>query len=209
MKAPRRFPRQWIPPIIMIALIALSACSKQTAQQAGRGAAGGAVIGAVGGLVTGLVFGGNAAEAAARGAVYGASTGAAAGAMTGAMAERSQTPQQLPQNGNDLEKMRATLGEDAYSGLEALVDCKHEVALAYGRTAQQSANPDHALAGLWLQVITYADNRQEDKARAIFPELVTKDQKLSSEAQAETKMREALQKLMDIREEHRRPRVCG
>ena len=58
-------------------------------------------------------------------------------------------------------------------------------------------------------MIAYADNREEEKARAIFPDLVIKDDKLSSGAQAETKMRESLQKLMDIREKHGRPRVCG
>jgi hypothetical protein len=195
-------------PLIALTIIAmltgLLACSQQTARQAGQGAATGAVVGAVGGLVSGLVFGGNAAEAAARGAVWGASTGAAAGAMSGAMAESDQKARQA----DNLKKLRAQLGDDAFQGLEALVACKHDVAQAYGRTAVSSDNKDYALAGLWLQVLTYADSRQEEKARALFPSLVEQDTSISSESQAETDMRNALQKLMDIRQQHNLPKVC-
>jgi hypothetical protein len=169
----------------------------------------GAAVGAVGGMVTALVFGGSVAEATARSAVYGASTGAAAGALSGAMTENKSKTASADTLPADAQKLQKTLGEDAFNGLKALVECKHEVAQAYGRTAVQSANKDYALAGLWLQVIAFADNREEEKARAIFPELVTQDDKLSSEAQAETKMRESLQKLMDIREKNGRSRVCG
>jgi hypothetical protein len=86
---------------------------------------------------------------------------------------------------------------------------QHEIALGYGRTAAQSTNHDYALAGLWIQVLAYADSRQEAKARAVFPELVAKDDKLTSEIQAETEMRETLKKLMDIRQENGRPAFCG
>jgi hypothetical protein len=184
----------------------LSACSQQSMQRAGQGAATGAVVGAVGGMVTALVFGGNVGEAAARGAVYGGSTGAAAGAMSGAVADSNQ---KKAQHAADLEALKKRLGDDAYNGLAALVECKHEVAQGYGRTAAQSDNADFALAGLWLQVITFADNRQEDQARALFPDLVEKDSNLSSESQTETKMQTAQQKLMDIRQEYKLPRECG
>jgi hypothetical protein len=175
-------------------------------QRAGQGAATGAVVGAVGGMVTALVFGGNVGDAAARGAVYGGSTGAAAGAMSGAVADSNQ---KKAQHAADLEALKKRLGDDAYNGLAALVECKHEVAQGYGRTAAQSDNADFALAGLWLQVITFADSRQEDQARALFPDLVEKDSKLSSESQAETEMQTAQQKLMDIRQEYKLPRECG
>jgi hypothetical protein len=190
--------------IICFFILVISACSQQTAQRTGEGATMGAVVGGVGGLVTGLVFGGNVAESAARGAVYGASTGAAAGAMSGAMAESRQKEQQT----NEYEKLRSKIGEDAFSGLEALAQCKHDVALGYGRTAAKDANKDYALAGLWLQVLTLADSREEDQARALFPEVVRQDEKISSEAQAEETMRGALQKLMDVREQNKLPRVC-
>ena len=175
-------------------------------QQAGQGAATGTVVGAVGGMVTALVFGGNVGEAAARGAVYGGSTGAAAGAMSGAVADSNQ---KKAQQAAELEALKKRLGDDAFDGLAALVECKHEVAQGYGRTAAQSDNPDFALAGLWLQVITYADSRQEDQIQALFPELVEKDSKLSSESQAGTELQAALQKLMDIRQEYKLPQNCS
>ncbi len=180
------------------------ACSQQTAKKSAEGATMGAVVGGVGGLVTGLVFGGNVAESAARGAVYGASTGAAAGAMSGAMAESKQKEQQT----DKFAQLRTDVGEDAFMGLEALAQCKHDVALGYGRTAAKDENKNFALAGLWVQVLTLADSREEDQARALFPEVVTQDDKISSEAEAEGAMRTALQKLMDIRVQNKLPRVC-
>lgn len=186
-------------------LLFLAACSRHTTKRAGEGATMGAVVGGIGGLVTGLVFGGNAMESAARGAVYGASTGAAAGAIAGAQ-EQSRMEEQTKA---DLEKLKERIGEDAYNGLVALAECKHEIALANARTAAKQENRDYALAGLWLEVLTHADSREEDKARALFPTLVEKDDKLSSEGQAEENMRQTLQKLMDIRGEHDLPRVCN
>ena len=53
----------------------------------------------------------------------------------------------------------------SFNGLAALAECKHDVALAYGRTAATSDNRDHALAGLWLEILAYGDSRQEKKAR--------------------------------------------
>lgn len=191
---------------MVLALAAFPACSKHTAQRAGQGAATGAVVGAVGGMVTALVFGGNVGEAAARGAVYGGSTGAAAGAMSGAVADSNQ---KKAQQAAELEALKKRLGDDAFQGLEALVQCRHEVALGYGRTAAKSSNPDFALAGLWLQVLAYADSRDEDQARALFPVIVAKDSKIPSESQAETEMKRALQKLVDIRQEYNLPKKCS
>lgn len=191
---------------LCVTALVFSACSQRSMQQAGRGAATGAAVGAVGGMVTALVFGGNVGEAAARGAVYGGSTGAAAGAISGAVADSNQ---KKAQQAAELEALRKRLGDDAFSGLAALVECKHEVAQGYGRTAATSDNPDFALAGLWLQVITFADSRREDQARTLLPDLVEKDSKLSSESQAETEMQAALQKLMDIRQEYKLPKDCS
>jgi len=189
---------------IAFLLIILSACSQQTVHQAGQAGAMGTVVGAVGGLVTGLVFGGNAAESMARGAVYGGSTGAAAGAMSGMMADSKRKAQQ----DEDLEALRTKLGDDAFNGLTALVECKHDVAKAYGRTAADSENTKYALAGLWVQVLAFADSREEDKARELFPQLIIQDDRIDDNAQAESKMRGALQKLMDIRERYDLDRVC-
>jgi len=165
----------------------------------------GAVVGAAGGMFSALVLGGDVVVAAARGAVWGAGTGAASGAMIGAKENQVKKDQQAAA----IEKLKSTLGEDAFNGLAALAKCKHETALGYARTAANLDDKNHALAGLWIEVLTYADSREEDQARALFSELVAKDSRISSEAQAEESMRKALQKLMDIRGEFNLPRICG
>jgi hypothetical protein len=120
-----------------------------------------------------------------------------------------QDQMEKAQQDKEMEKLRADLGEDAFNGLVALTKCKHEVALGYARTAAKSDNKDYALAGMWIEILTYADNRQEDKARALYPDLINKDNEIVSESQAEEKMRKALQRLMDIRGEHNLPKTCG
>ncbi len=200
----------------LLGVTLMLACSPQSKQMAGEGAASGAVAGAVGGMVSALVFGGDLGEGAARGAAWGASTGAVAGAMAGARADERQQAQreaqiqrQQAQREAQLERLKQEIGEDSFRGLEALADCKHEVALGYGRTAAQSNNRDHALAALWLEILTYADRREENRARALFPDLIAKDPKIRSDAHAEESMRKALQTLMDIRAEYGMARTCG
>ena len=190
--------------LVLMSLLLVISCSARSGQMAGRGAATGAAAGAVGGLVSALVFGGDPADAAARGAVYGGSVGAVSGAVAGAQMDQAEKKQRDAR----LEKLKKEIGDDAFSGLEALADCKHEVSLGYARTAAKSDNKDHALAGLWLEVLTYGDSRQENAARELFPDLVAKDADIRSESQAEETMRKALTALMDIREQYKLPRVC-
>ncbi len=193
----------WI--LILLIAVSLTACSTHSAKRAGEGAAMGAVVGAAGGMVSALIFGGNVGEAAARGAVWGGTTGAVSGGISGAQQDQMEKAQQ----DKTIEKLKADLGEDAFNGLVALTDCKHEVALGYARTAARSENKDHALAGLWLEILAYADQKKEDKARQLFPNLIAKDSKISVEAQAEETMRKAMQRLMDIRGEYNLPKTCG
>ncbi len=193
----------WI--LILLIAVSLTACSTHSAKRAGEGAAMGAVVGAAGGMVSALIFGGNVGEAAARGAVWGGTTGAVSGGISGAQQDQMEKAQQ----DKAIEKLKADLGEDAFNGLVALTDCKHEVALGYARTAARSENKDHALAGLWLEILAYADQKKEDKARQLFPNLIAKDSKISVEAQAEETMRKAMQRLMDIRGEYNLPKTCG
>lgn len=164
----------------------------------------GGAVGAVGGFVTGLVFGGNPMESAARGAVYGASTGATAGAIAGAQEDKAKKQKQSADN----EIIRKKIGDDAYNGAVALIQCKYEVALANARIAAKDKDEDKSLAGLWIETITYADSKQEDKAREMFPQIVEKDKKIDTNEQAESRMRQGLQRLGEIREEHGLPRVC-
>ena len=194
-------------------LVTGCASDSKTAEGAGRGATTGAVSGAVGGMVSALVFGGDPAEAAARGAVYGGTTGAVVGAMAGsqadAQAEKQAEAQANKQKDEKLTKLRADIGDDAYKGLEALAECNHDQSLKQAALAQKSENPNYSLAGMWLEVLSYADGRDETKARSLFPALVEKDWNIKTEAEAEERMRKALQGLMDIRGEYNLPKVCG
>lgn len=190
--------------VVLVAQLAGCASDSYAAKGAGKGGTTGAVSGAVGGIFTALVFGGDPAEAAARGAVYGGAVGATAGAIAGSEADRKVKEQQEAQ----LAKLRQEIGDETFTGLEALADCHHEVSLQQAAKSQKSENPNYALAGLWLEVLTYGDMKDEAKARSLFPTLVKKDWNIKSEAQAEETMRKALNALMDIRDEYKLPRVC-
>ena len=198
-------------PLLLLAIVALvsqvagCASDSYTAKGASRGAATGALSGAVGGLVSALVFGGDPIDRAARGAVYGGAVGATAGAIAGSEVDKKVKAQQEA----GLAQLRQDIGADAYNGLEALAQCKHGVSLRQATKAQQSQNPNYSLAGLWLEVLSYADQREEAKARALFPSLVKEDWDIKSESQAEEVMRRALNELMMIRQEYHLPRVCG
>ncbi|MGB5275710.1 MAG: hypothetical protein WBP02_00870 [Gammaproteobacteria bacterium] len=193
--------------VIVLGLIVglqLSACGEYAAKGAGTGATTGAVSGAVGGLVSALVFGGDPAEAAARGAVYGGAVGATAGAMGGAQIDKKVEQQRQASE----EAIRSQIGDDAFKGLQALADCDHDVSLKQAELAHQSDNPNFSLAGLWLELLSYADRGDMADARRLFPEVVQKDWDIKSESQAETTLQETLNKLMDIREQYNLPRVC-
>ena len=194
---------KFLPVLILGAL--LSACGEYAAKGAGTGATTGAVSGAVGGLVSALVFGGDAGDAMARGAVYGGAVGATAGAMGGAQVDKKVEQQRQA----TAEALREKIGDDAYDGLEALADCKYDVSLKQAGLARQSDNPNFSLAGLWLEVLSYADQGNEARARELFSEVVTKDWNIESEAEAEAEMRKTLTRLMDIREQYNMPRVCS
>ena len=190
---------------ILILGLQLSACGEYAAKGAGTGATTGAASGAVGGLVSALVFGGDPVEAAARGAVYGGAVGATAGAMGGAQIDKKVAQQREATE----EALRNSIGDDAFKGLQALADCDHNVSLRQAALARESENPNFSLAGLWLQVLSYADKGDDTSARRLFPEVVTSDWDIKNEAQAETALRDTLNKLMDIREQYNLPRTCS
>lgn len=201
----------WIKHLIflcaVIIVIAVSGCASgsKTGEGAAKGAAAGAISGAVGGMVSALVFGGDPMDRAARGAVYGGTTGAVAGAIAGSQADA----QQKDQTEKELKKLREDIGDDAYDGLAALAECKHSKSIQQAVKAQKGENPNYVLAGLWLEVLSYADQKDEAKARDMFPTLIEKDWNIKTEAQAEESMRKGLSALMDIREEFDMPRVCS
>jgi hypothetical protein len=204
-------------PIFLLAVLIAGAtgCASgsHASQGAAEGATTGAVAGAVGGMFTALVFGGNIAEAGARGAVYGGSSGAVVGGMAGAKtdkaiaeaeAERKRAEQQAQQ-----QKLREQIGTDAFNGLVALVQCKHDIAVANAREAAKSGNKDYALSGVWVETLTEADRNRDAQARALFPQLVSRDKKLKDEADAEARMNQLLERMREIRLAHDLPAQCS
>ena len=130
--------------------------------------------------------------------------GAVGGAISGAQQDSAMKKQQE----DAVAKLKLKLGDDAFNGLVALANCKHTVAISHANTAKSLDNPKFALAGQWLEVLTLADQRQEGKARALFPALIEKDPEIDSEAKAEENMRSALQGLMQIRAKHNLSKTC-
>jgi hypothetical protein len=193
------------PLAIALLAVAVAGCQTQAGKGAAQGAGTGAIAGAVGGAITALVFGGDPVEAAARSAVWGASAGAATGAIAGSQVDK-KTDQQKEAK---FAKLRDEIGDENFAGLEALADCKHDQSLRAAEKGRQSKNPNYVLAGLWLAILSYADEGQESKARALFPALVKQDWNIDTTVQAETKMREGTTALGNIREEYGHPRVCA
>lgn len=194
---------------ILLALLCLQltgcASGSQAAKGAKQGAAQGAAAGAVGGLVSALVFGGDPLDRAARGAVYGGAAGAAAGGIAGHQKDKHIQARQDA----SLEALRNEIGEDAFEGLASLAECRYQVTLNMAAKARQSDNPNYRLAGLWLEVLSFADSRQEERARNLFPIIVAEDWDIKNEAQAEQVMRQAIGELTDIRREYNLPLVCS
>ncbi len=191
--------------------LSLGGCASdsQAAKGATEGAGTGALAGAVSGMVGALVFGGDVGDAAVRGAVYGGTAGAVAGGVSGSKRDKAIAEQQASENEKNLSQLRREIGDDAFNGVVALAECKYEVAAANAKLARQSSNRDHALAGLWVDVLSSADQRREAEARALFPELIRLDRDIDSDTDAEASMREGLQALMDVRSDHGLPRVCA
>lgn len=191
--------------IVLLSLsLLLTACGEYAAKGAGEGATVGAASGAVGGLVSALVFGGDPAEAAARGAVYGGAVGATAGAMSG-----SKVDTQIEEQRNaKAEQIRAKIGDDAFKGLSALVTCDHQDAVQDAIKAKQSNNPNFSVSGYWLEVLSYADQGDNNKTRELMPAVVKKDWDTNSETQARASLLQLQDRLMAIREEYKLPKQC-
>lgn len=168
----------------------LSACSSSshTAEGAKSGATSGAIGGAVGGMVSSLIFGGNPLAGAASGAAIGAASGAAIGASSGASRDKKE---------KDLYV--AEFGQYNYDGFLALVDCQYDKALELADKGQQYKDPHYAVAGVWLETITYADQSQYDKAAEFYSILEKNDPDLLDRKDTERQLRDAVRKLRNIR----------
>ena len=191
--------------LLAMVIISLTACGGQTGKRATQGAATGAAAGAVGGVVSALIFGGNVGDAAARGAVWGASTGAVSGAIVGSQEDKALKKQEE----ESIKKLKAKLGEDVYSGLVGLVQCKHMVAISYAQVAQKLDNKNYALAGQWLETLTYADQGDTQQARKKIPLLIGADPHVQTESDANQNMQKGLQGIVNIREQHNLAGTCA
>lgn len=182
----------------------ITGCGEHATKGAGEGATMGAASGAVGGLVSALIFGGDPVEAAARGAVYGGAVGATAGAISG-----SKVDTEIEQQRNaEAEKIRAEIGDNAFKGLSALVSCDHQDALQDAAKAKQSSNPNFAVSGYWLEVLSYADQGNNSKIKELIPAVVKKDWDISSEAEARASLLQLQDNLLIIRGEYNLPKKC-
>ncbi|MBE9564616.1 MAG: hypothetical protein IMF17_05165 [Proteobacteria bacterium] len=191
--------------IIIFSLgLLLTGCGEHAAKGAGDGATMGAASGAVGGLVSALIFGGDPAEAAARGAVYGGAVGATAGAISGSKVDTKIEEQRNAK----AEKIRAEIGDNAFKGLSALVSCGHQDALQDAAKAKQSSNPNFAVSGYWLEVLSYADQGNNSKIKELIPAVVKKDWDISSEVEARASLLQLQDNLLIIRGEYNLPKKC-
>lgn len=191
--------------ILLAGSLILSSCSANSRQGAGAGASIGGLSGAVGGMVTALVFGGNVGEAMAQGAVWGASTGAVSGAVAGAhknMAEKNL------RNKKQLEEVRKNLGDDVFTGLNALADCKHDIAIGYAKTAVKSSDHHESLAGMWLEVLTYVDRGEITTAKDMYPQLAAKDNRIESAEKAQELTKQTYEQLKSFRSQFGFPSTC-
>jgi hypothetical protein len=201
----------------------LSGCASDSyaSKGAASGATQGAAAGAVGGLVSALVFGGDPLDRAARGAVYGGATGAVAGGIAGSNKDkqiraqqqaqeqaRAQTQTQAVQEA-DLKALKKEIGKPAYHSLAALAECQHTSSLEKAKKSQKSNNSNYRLAGLWLEVLNYADLQQQEQVNKLLPLLVAEDPDINSEAEAKKVTREAAAELITIRREFDLPLVCN
>lgn len=174
-----------------------------------RGAASGALAGAASGLVTSLIWGGDPADHMARGMTAGATVGAIGGAVDGSARAKRSRDNEAARRQSEIEQFRRDIGDDAFNAVEALAECKFEVAVANANVASQSRNSNHALAGLWIKALTYADQGNETATRNLYPEIIRWDRDIDSNDDAEQALRDALRELKSIRSEFHLPPSCA
>jgi hypothetical protein len=193
---------------VVIIIASLAACAG-AGEGAIKGAGGGALAGAASGLVSALVWGGDPGEHMARGAAAGATIGAIGGAVEGSQRAKNEKEYQARQQERELEALRREIGNDAFDAVVALAECRQEVAIANARVAAKSTNGNHALAGLWIQALTFADQGDENGLAAIEPEIIRWDRAVADSDQFNQELRTAYQDLINIRAEYALPTSCS
>jgi hypothetical protein len=198
--------------IVMAASVAFFAIASGCAgagEGAVKGATSGALAGAASGLVSALIWGGDPAEFAARGATAGATIGAIGGAVQGSNQARTERESAERQQQQEIDQIRRDIGNDAFNGVVALAECKHEVAIANARVAAKSKNSNHALAGLWVEALSLTDTQDVERLNLIVPELVRWDRAMETDADVKKEIDDTYAELLDIRTEFHLPRHCN
>ena len=189
MIRPRLFALKLAPlRLTLLLTVLLAACSSNQVSRSAEGAIGGAAAGAVGSMFAAAIFGGDIGDAAARGAAWGAGAGAVSGAIRGSQEDARQRQQEQAAAERErqaaLNELRREIGPDTFDGLAALTDGKHQVAIAYAQTAMTDSNQRYAIAGHWLEALTYQDLGDDKTVAEKLPELVQIDPEVSSHLEA-------------------------
>lgn len=129
-------------------------------------------------------------------------------AQTQSQTRSSAQPQTQAQQDAELEVLRKEIGRPAFNGLGALAECRHQDSLTKAKKARKAKNPNHRLAGLWLEVLNYADLHQQEQVTSLLPAIVKEDWDIDSVAQAQATTREAAAELITIRKDYKLPLVC-
>ncbi|MGI9264248.1 MAG: hypothetical protein ACR2QU_04930 [Gammaproteobacteria bacterium] len=178
-------------------------------QGAVEGAAGGALAGAASGLVSALVWGGDPGEHMARGATAGAAVGAVGGAVHGSQKAKAEKDYKAAQEQQEIEQFRRDIGNDAFDAVVALAECRQEVAIANAKVAANSTNANHALAGLWIQALTFEDQGDQVNLDTIAPEIIQWDRGINDADHFSRELQSGYQDLIDIRAEYALPLSCN
>ena len=194
---------------IILGAVFLSAGCAGAGEGAIKGAGAGALAGAASGLVSALVWGGDAGDYMARGATAGATIGAIGGAVEGSNKAQAKKDNKTAQEQRELEQFRRDIGSDAFDAIVALAECKQEVAIANARVAATSTNSNHALAGLWVQALTFEDAGDEAGLLAITPEIIRWDREINDQSVFDRELKNTYRDLIDIRAEYALPLSCG
>ena len=106
------------------------------------------------------------------------------------------------------EMIREKVGDDAFNGLAALLTCDYEEALLDAGKAKQSANPNYSVSGYWLELLSYADQGDNEKTMSLLPGVVEKDWDINSDKDAKMNLLQLQDKLLSIREDYKLPKHC-
>lgn len=194
--------------IVLVVASLVVACAG-AGEGAMKGAGAGALAGAASGLVSALVWGGDPGEHMARGATAGATIGAIGGAVEGSSRAKAEKDRTAAQEQRELEQVRRDIGNESFDAVVALAECKQEVAIANARAAARSTNSNHALAGLWIQALTFADQGDEASLAALTPDIIQWDREINDQTQFDHELKDAYQGLVDIRAEYALPLSCS